>query len=126
MSDEVNRAVNFIKKADIQTHMISGIKYNRITLLEQKDIIRIYAQEGEVFAITEFDFYQLRLRLYELEERLNDHLFVRISHSEIVNLKKVKNLDLSFVGTICMELSNGDMCYVSRRYVKKIKKVLGI
>ena len=53
-------------------------------------------------------------------------MFVRISHLEIVNLKKVKNLDLSFVGTICMELSNGDMCYVSRRYVKKIKKVLGI
>lgn len=126
MSDEVNRVVDFIKKADIQTPMIVGIKDNRITLLEQEEIVRIYGQEGKVFARTEFNFYLLRLRLYELEERMDDHLFVRISHSEIVNLKKVKNLDLSFVGTICMELSNGDMCYVSRRYVKKIKKVLGI
>ena len=33
MSDEVNRVVDFIKKADIQTPMIVGIKDNRITLL---------------------------------------------------------------------------------------------
>lgn len=51
---------------------------------------------------------------------------IRISNSEIVNLKKVKNLDLSFVGTICMELSNGDVSYVSRRYVSKIKRLLGL
>ena len=84
------------------------------------------AEEGKVFAKTEYDLYQLRLRLYELEERLDDALFVRISNSEIVNLKKVKNLDLSFVGTICMELSNGDVSYVSRRYVSKIKRLLGL
>ena len=38
----------------------------------------------------------------------------------------VSRLDLSFVGTICMELSNGTVSYVSRRYVSKIKKVLGL
>ena len=65
------------------------------------------------------------MRLYELEERL-DNRFVRISNSEIVNLKKVKSLDLSFVGTICMELSNGEVSYVSRRYVSKMKKILGL
>ena len=68
----------------------------------------------------------IRLRLYELEERLDDRKFVRISHSEIVNLKMVKSLDLSYVGTICMELSNGELCYVSRRYVSKIKRILGL
>lgn len=57
---------------------------------------------------------------------MDNSKFVRISNSEIVNLKKVKSLDLSFVGTICMELSNGTVSYVSRRYVSKIKKVLGL
>ena len=60
------------------------------------------------------------------DKRLDNSKFVRISNSEIVNLKKVKSLDLSFVGTICMELSNGTVSYVSRRYVSKIKKVLGL
>ena len=52
--------------------------------------------------------------------------FVRISHSEIVNLRRVKRLDLSLSGTICMELSNGTTAFVSRRYVAKIKEILGI
>ena len=65
-------------------------------------------------------------RLYEIEERLNPHQFVRISNSEIINLKRVDNFDLSFTGTICVKLSNGTTTYVSRRYVAKIKKILGI
>ena len=126
MTDEVNRIVDFISHSDAVTTIISGIKNEKVELLEQAALIRIYAEDGKVFARTENDLYQLRLRLYELEERLDDSLFVRISNSEIVNLKKVKSLDLSFVGTICMELSNGDVSYVSRRYVTKIKKRLGL
>ncbi|MEE3499403.1 MAG: LytTR family DNA-binding domain-containing protein, partial [Ruminococcus bromii] len=44
----------------------------------------------------------------------------------IINLKKVRNFDLSLSGTICVTLSDGTATYVSRRYVSKIKKVLGL
>lgn len=126
MTEEVTRVVDFISKLDDITTVISGIRDDKVELLEQESIYRIYAQEGKVLARTESGLYQIRLRLYELEERLDDSKFVRISNSEIVNLKKVKSLDLSFVGTICMELSNGEVSYVSRRYVSKIKKKLGL
>lgn len=52
--------------------------------------------------------------------------FARISNSDIVNLKKVKEFNLSIVGTICVKLSNGTVTYVSRRFVSKIKQILGI
>ena len=126
MTEEVTRVVDFISKLDDITTVISGIRDDKVELLEQESIFRIYAEEGKVLARTESGLYQIRLRLYELEERLDDSKFVRISNSEIVNLKKVKSLDLSFVGTICMELSNGEVSYVSRRYVSKIKKILGL
>lgn len=126
MTEEVTRVVDFISKLDDITTVISGIRDDKVELLEQESIFRIYAEEGKVFARTESGLYQIRLRLYELEERLDDSKFVRISNSEIVNLKKVKSLDLSFVGTICMELSNKEVSYVSRRYVSKIKKKLGL
>lgn len=126
MTDEVNRIVDFINQSDAVTTIISGIKNDKVELLEQESLIRIYTEGGKVFAKTEYELYQLRLRLYELDKRLDDTLFVRISNSEIVNLKKVKSLDLSFAGSICMELSNGDVSYVSRRYVSKIKKLLGL
>ena len=95
-------------------------------LLEQADIIRVYAAAGKVYGTTEKGDFQLRLRLYEMEERLDKSCFVRISNSEIINLRKVRSFDLSFSGTICVSLSNGSVTYVSRRYMAKIKQVLGI
>ena len=70
--------------------------------------------------------YTVRLRLYELEERLDRRTFIRVSHSEIVNWERVTALDLSLTGTIRVTLEGGTATYVSRRYVKKIKEVLGI
>lgn len=126
MTEDVNRVVEFVSRLEDAPTIISGIREDKIELLDQESIIRIYAEEGKIVAKTEQGLYQIRMRLYEVEERLDNGKFVRISNSEIVNLKKVKSLDLSFVGTICMELSNGEVSYVSRRYVSKIKKVLGL
>lgn len=126
MTEEVHKVVDFVNGLDDAPTIISGIREDKVELLDQEGIVRVYAEDGKVFAKTEHGTYQLRMRLYEMEERLDSGMFVRISNSEIVNLKKVKSLDLSFVGTICMELSNGEVSYVSRRYVSKIKKVLGL
>lgn len=106
--------------------MLAGFNGDTVTLLEQKEIIRIYASGGKVFAVTGGGEYVLRLRLYEMEERLDQSCFVRISNSEIVNLRRVKGFDLSYTGTIRVALSNGDTAFVSRRYMGRIKKVLGL
>lgn len=124
MTEEINELVQ--KLSENNSRIISGSRDGRIEILEQNDLIKIYAGNGRVFAVTEHGEYVLRLRLYEAEERLNSAQFVRISNSEIINLKKVKNFDLSFAGTICVELMNDTTAYVSRRYVQKIKKILGI
>ncbi len=89
-------------------------------------MIRIYLNSGKVVAVTDKGEYVLRLRLYEIENLLLTDQFIRISNSEIINLKKVNNFDLSFTGTICVKLSNGVTTYVSRRHVPKLKKILGI
>ena len=105
--------------------MLVGFCEDKADILEAAQIIRIYTESGKVYAQTNTTDYTIRLRLYELENRL-DKNFVRISNSEIINLKKVKGFDLSFTGTICVTLCNGFVTYVSRRYVSKIKQVLGI
>lgn len=105
---------------------IVGFDGDVVRLLEPADIVRIYAAIGKVFAVIGDKEYILRLRLYEAEERLNGKGFVRISNSEIINIKKAKKFDLSTVGTICVSLANGNESFVSRRYVTKIKKTLGI
>lgn len=124
MTEEVNEIVRKISEA--QPQIIAGFKEDTVAILDQKDILRIYAANGKVYAVTSTGEYTLKLRLYELEERLKRESFVRISNSEIINLKKVKRFDLRFTGTICVTFSDGTTTYVSRRYVSKIKDVLGI
>ena len=94
--------------------------------LEPEKVLRFYGEDKDVRVQTTDGIYAVRERLYELEQRLAAERFVRISHSEIVNLRKVTALDLSLTGTIRMTLSGGMTVYVSRRYVKKMKEVLGL
>ena len=95
-------------------------------LLHQGDFLRFYTDGKGVSAQTAGETYAVRLRLYELEERLDAARFVRISNGEIINLDRVTAVDLSLAGTICMTLGGTVKAYVSRRYVKKIKETLNL
>lgn len=124
MTDEVSAIVK--KLSEDTPQILSGFQGDTLEILEQSDVYRFYASGGKIVAETDKGEYSLRLRLYELEDRLDKNRFVRISNSEIVNIQKVQNFDLSFTGTICVSLTNGIVTYVSRRYVHKIKQILGI
>lgn len=89
-------------------------------------VLRFYAEDKGVLCQTGRGVFTVRRRLYELEEQLAGTRFVRVSNSEIVNLDRVTGLDLTLVGTIKMTLEGGTVCWVSRRYVKKIKEALGV
>ena len=123
-TDEIQQLVR--KLSQDAPQVIVGFMEDEAVILSQEEIIRAYAEGGKVFAETSNGDFQLRLRLYELEERLESTRFVRISNAEIVNLSWIRGFDLSFAGTICVRLKNGKATYVSRRYVAKIKQVLGL
>ncbi len=124
INDEVNEIVK--KLSEEKTEMLTGFRDDMLEILQKGDILRIYAEAGKVIAVTEKGEYTLRRRLYELEEKLSRDSFARISNSEIVNLRKVRGFDLSLAGTICVSLADGTKTYVSRRYVSKIKEILGV
>lgn len=106
--------------------LLTGSLDGELKVLREEELIRVYASGGRVFAVTDKGEYTLRLRLYEAEARLDPRWFVRISNSEIVNLKKAESFDLGLTGTICVRLANGQAAYVSRRYLARVKKTLGI
>lgn len=124
MTDEVAALVRRLSGEGPQ--VLAGYREGVLEVLEVSELLRVYASAGRVIAAAERGEYTLRLRLYEAEARLPADRFVRISHSEIVNLRKVRRFDLSLTGTICVELSDGTVTYVSRRYVGKIKQILQI
>ncbi len=121
-SEELRRLAESLSKLALGPIPVS--REEEKLLLPQGDFLRFYADGKGVSAQTESETFTVRLRLYELEARLDPARFVRISNSEIINLDRVTAVDLSLSGTICMTLDGAVRTYVSRRYVKKIKEVL--
>ena len=124
MTDEINEIVKRISEP--LPSVLMGFNNDIAVVLDPNSIIRIYATNQKVYAVTDSIEYTVRLRMYEIEKRLHSLGFVRISSSEIINLKKVKGFDLGFTGTICVNFQNGSSSFVSRRYVTKIKQILGM
>ena len=127
-TDKVTEEVQSIVRRLSQDapQVIVGFREEDAVLLAEDEIQRVLTEGGKVFAETADGRFSLRLRLYELEERLDAKKFVRISNAEIVNLSWIRGFDLSFAGTICVRLKSGAETYVSRRYVAKIKQVMGL
>lgn len=123
MTDDVSALVARLSAAGPR---IAGFKGGMVEVIAPEDILRIYAGAGRVYAVTARGEFTLRQRLYELETRLDPQCFVRISNSEIINLRHVMNFDLSISGTVCARMSDGSTTYASRRYVARVKDALGI
>ena len=89
-------------------------------LLYRPGMLAAYLEREDVQKLmTSFGYGDL-----ELEEILDSDSFVRISNSEIVNVKKIIRLDTSITGTIRMYMKGDTQTFVSRRYVSRIKKTL--
>lgn len=103
---------------------IPGQRGGTVQLLQPEDIRRIYTSGRQVVAATGEGEFVVRLRLYEAEERLRGQRFVRISNSEIINLRHVKCFDVSKSGSFCVALDDGTTTFVSRRYIPAVRKLL--
>ena len=93
-------------------------------MLNPGEIVSAYAEGQKVMVLGAGGIYTVQKKLYELEEELGARNFIRISKSEIVNIRKIRNLDLSVTGTIKLVMKNDYETFVSRRNVAKIKERL--
>nr|WP_240464222.1 LytTR family DNA-binding domain-containing protein [Paenibacillus apiarius] len=122
MTDEITDIVKLLSESF--TDSLAVFSERGVNIVESRKIVRIYTERKKVFVQTAHGTYTVRSRLYELEEKLNSQLFVRISNSEIINIKMIINMDISITGTIGILLRGDIKTYASRRYVSKIKKLL--
>lgn len=125
-TNKIDEKISNIMNVISNKNTMNGYKDEKLYILEQADIESIYSQDGKVYARCNNDIYILKNRLYELEGILNKEIFIRISKSEIINFKKVENIDFKITGTIIFNFIDGNKSYVSRRYIKNIKEYLEI
>lgn len=86
------------------------------------DILYIESIDGKSFMYTQKEVYQIKEKLYEIEELLEEKSFLRISKSSVVNLMKIKGIKPALNGRFIALLSNGEEIIISRKYVSEFKK----
>ena len=91
-------------------------------MLTFSEIELICVQEGKTFAVDNRGHeYRLKLRLYELEERLPPS-FIRINKSALANEKHLMRFSAGFSGAVNAVFRCGRKEYVSRRCFAEIKR----
>jgi DNA-binding LytR/AlgR family response regulator len=118
-TEEVNKILELLGGEKLSCQLLSDEQF-----IDMNDII-ILSKSGRFISVKTINGeYILSDPLYQVEQKLNPTWFVKISQSEIVNLKYVKKWSFEGGGTIKIELINGIKSYTSRRYTKAIREIL--
>ena len=123
LTDEVRAIVGELH--EIYDYNIPGTyETGNKRMIRRAEILSVYSEGQRVIVLTGDGRYSVQKKLYELETELGDTNFIRISRSEIINIHKIRSLDMSITGTIKLVMKTGYETYVSRRNVAKIKEKL--
>lgn len=117
---------NLIATLRIFNQQLLVCKENENFLLDVNEISYIEAVDRKTFVYTEDDIYESKLKLYEMEEKLCQSGFIRISKSCLVRLKYIKSIKNDVERKLRLTMKNGEQIIVSRQYAEEIKKRLGV
>ena len=102
-----------------------GYKEKESVLLDIAKVNCFMVEAEKVFAMTSDGRYQLKGRLYQIEDMLSDN-FIKINQSCVANIKMIKRFDASISGQLTVYFQNGYRDYVSRRNIKAVKQKFGL
>ena len=122
---ERNALVNEIERIVQENNLeLIGYKENEASKLKLFDVNCFISENNKVFALTN-EKLQLKLRLYQIEEMLNEN-FIKINQSCIANISQIEKVQATFSGSFQVVFRNGYCDYISRRKLKSVKERLGV
>ena len=121
ITDEIQEIVSFVKSRQGQLSAARDGKRFEVPVV---DLFYAESVDERVFLYTASDSYEIRMKLYELEDLLENKSFLRISKSMIVNLMKISSVRPALNGRFSAVLKNGEEVIISRKYVPALKQIL--
>lgn len=119
---QTQRVIDFIQQ---RPNIVYGYKNKRLEFIPLEKVIRIFTENKQVLIQTPTDTYLAKQRLYFFEQELGAP-FIRISQGEIINIKYIKQLNLTIRGSIEVTFKNGTVSFVARRSLKRFKEQLNL
>ena len=110
----------------MMNHQLTAWKDGEIHLLDLAQVIYIESVDSRCFIYTSGEVYESDFRLYELEQRLEEYGFLRVSKSVLIQLQKIRSLRADLNRRVRITMSNGEQIVASRQYAEDLKKRLGV
>ena len=125
ITEDILDTVKKLKNKETKDN-VALLNGDAIVMVPVKDLYYFDAVDNRVFAYTRDKNYEIKMKLYEIEEDNSFSSFIRVSKNTIVNIKKIEHLSPEFNGRFVAKLLNGEKIIISRGYVPVLKKKLGI
>ena len=110
----------------MMNHQLTLRKDSEIYLLDIVQVIYIESIDRKCFVYTAKEIYESDFKLYELEKRLEEYGFFRVSKSCLIHLQNIQSLKADINRKVRVTMSNGEQIMASRQYADELKKRLGV
>jgi len=115
-----------VRNLQAEPLVILGYLHDTVHRIQLRDIYYFEAVDGKVFLYCKDQVYEVKQKLYELEELCKVKNCFRASKSTILNITKISSVHPFFSGRFEAVLDNGERTIISRQYVPVLKKMLGL
>lgn len=112
---------------DIENYILGANKHitgygnnKEMIQIRVEDILYFEAVGELVFAYTKEQIYEIKMRLYQLEESLKEDKMKRASKSVLVNLRKIISVRPALNGRLYAKMENDEEILISRQYAKEV------
>ena len=121
VTDNIQEIISFVKSR--QGQLCAYVEGQSIEV-PVIDVFYAESVDNRLFIYTAKESYELRIKLYELEEMLKGKSFIRVQKGMLLNLLKVKSIKPALSGRYTALLKNGEEIVISRKYVPYFKDTL--
>ncbi len=125
LSPEMLGLIGRLKEGE-KKDQLAGYTGESIVMVPVSEVFYFDAVDNRVYLYTKDKCYEVKKKLFEIEEEYEGTSFIRISKNAIVNIKKIERLIPEFNGRLEAKLKNGESIIISRGYVPSLKRRLGI
>ncbi|MCR4591513.1 MAG: LytTR family transcriptional regulator [Lachnospiraceae bacterium] len=124
VSEEVMKIQKLLTESSHGTSQISLFKEEAEFFIPLESILFFETESGSIRAHTADDEFEVKYRLYELEEKLPSY-FLRISKSAILNTRRIYSITKNLAGASKIEFQGTyKTVYCSRNYYRALKEII--
>ena len=101
--------------------LIGYTQNNERMSVRVEDILYFEIVDGIVFAYTVDNVYEIKGRLYQVEEKVSKRTICRASKTMLVNVEHIISVRTALNGRLYARMENGEEILITRRYAKEIE-----